>query len=242
MESGSYSYTGRVGFCGIFEHFSGFEFFLLPNRIHARPHAGKYRELTLLRLRGGRGFSLSLTLWLSRNALLINQNWKRKKTQMDNPRLLTRKKLFVLSVLVFVIDFVLISLLLSRQFYLVPPLTNTTPYFYLILVLAPAIFTITFYIRTQASISWRKWIFFTAAVSVLLCVFLIVTGPILYQYSKVDCQSATHSGLLVQYSCICQQETPEGQTHQAQVSCSLNGFTFSPLLQIRQQGKWQSIP
>jgi hypothetical protein len=29
-----------VGFCGIFEHFSGFEFFLLPSRIHARPHAG----------------------------------------------------------------------------------------------------------------------------------------------------------------------------------------------------------
>jgi len=23
-----------------FEHFSGFEFFLLSNRIHARPHAG----------------------------------------------------------------------------------------------------------------------------------------------------------------------------------------------------------
>jgi hypothetical protein len=29
-----------VGFCGIFKHFSGFEFSLLPNRIHARPHAG----------------------------------------------------------------------------------------------------------------------------------------------------------------------------------------------------------
>jgi len=29
-----------VGVCGIFEHFSGFGFFLLPSRIHARPHAG----------------------------------------------------------------------------------------------------------------------------------------------------------------------------------------------------------
>jgi hypothetical protein len=29
-----------VGFCGIFKHFSGFGFFLLPSRIHARPHAG----------------------------------------------------------------------------------------------------------------------------------------------------------------------------------------------------------
>ena len=31
--------TGRWGFCGIFEHFSGFEFFLLPSRVHARPTA-----------------------------------------------------------------------------------------------------------------------------------------------------------------------------------------------------------
>jgi hypothetical protein len=29
-----------VGFCGIFEHFPRFEFFLLPSIIHARPHAG----------------------------------------------------------------------------------------------------------------------------------------------------------------------------------------------------------
>jgi hypothetical protein len=31
--------AGRWGVCGIFEHFSDFEFFLLPNRIHARPSA-----------------------------------------------------------------------------------------------------------------------------------------------------------------------------------------------------------
>jgi hypothetical protein len=29
-----------VGFCGIFEYFPRFEFFLLPSRVHARPHAG----------------------------------------------------------------------------------------------------------------------------------------------------------------------------------------------------------
>jgi hypothetical protein len=31
--------TGRLGFCGIFEHFSGFEFFLLSSIVHARPAA-----------------------------------------------------------------------------------------------------------------------------------------------------------------------------------------------------------
>ena len=31
--------SGRVGFVAIFKHFSGFEFFLLSNIFHARPHA-----------------------------------------------------------------------------------------------------------------------------------------------------------------------------------------------------------
>jgi hypothetical protein len=32
--------SGFLGVCAIYKHFSGFEFFLLPNRIHAHPHAG----------------------------------------------------------------------------------------------------------------------------------------------------------------------------------------------------------
>ena len=31
--------TGQVGFVAIFKHFSGFEFILLSNRVHARPPA-----------------------------------------------------------------------------------------------------------------------------------------------------------------------------------------------------------
>jgi hypothetical protein len=32
--------TGRWGTVRLFEHFSGFEFFLVSNRVHAHPHAG----------------------------------------------------------------------------------------------------------------------------------------------------------------------------------------------------------
>ncbi len=39
--------TGRWGFCAIFEQFSGFEFFLLPNRVHARPSASNANRWTL---------------------------------------------------------------------------------------------------------------------------------------------------------------------------------------------------
>jgi len=31
--------TGRWGFCRVYEHFSGFEFSLLPSRVRARPSA-----------------------------------------------------------------------------------------------------------------------------------------------------------------------------------------------------------
>ena len=35
-----------MGFCGIFEHFPRFEFFLLPSIVHARPHAGEAGRYT----------------------------------------------------------------------------------------------------------------------------------------------------------------------------------------------------
>jgi hypothetical protein len=38
-----------VGFCGIFEHFPRFEFFLLPSIVHARPHAGNANRWALAR-------------------------------------------------------------------------------------------------------------------------------------------------------------------------------------------------
>jgi hypothetical protein len=33
--------SGFAGVCGIFKQFSGFEFFLLPNRVPVRPSASK---------------------------------------------------------------------------------------------------------------------------------------------------------------------------------------------------------
>jgi hypothetical protein len=40
--------TGRWGFCRIFKHFSGFEFSLLPNRVHARPSASNANRYVAL--------------------------------------------------------------------------------------------------------------------------------------------------------------------------------------------------
>ena len=45
-----------MGVCGIFKHFSGFEFFLLPNRIPARPYAGNASRWQELRVKTFCGF------------------------------------------------------------------------------------------------------------------------------------------------------------------------------------------
>ena len=37
--------SGRVGVGAVFEHFSGFEFFLLPNRVHAHLSASQRKPL-----------------------------------------------------------------------------------------------------------------------------------------------------------------------------------------------------
>jgi hypothetical protein len=39
MAAANKACTGRWGFGGFFEQFSGFGFFLLPNIVHARPSA-----------------------------------------------------------------------------------------------------------------------------------------------------------------------------------------------------------
>jgi cyclase len=66
--------TGRWGFCGIFEHFSGFEFSLLPSRIHARPSASNANR------------------WAAKQAEQINQKIKGK---MEVQRIGKRGYLFI---------------------------------------------------------------------------------------------------------------------------------------------------
>jgi len=56
-----------VGVCAIYEHFSGFKFFLLPNIVYARPLAG-----IPLRARGTSRKSLNL----SNKSLFKNYFWK----------------------------------------------------------------------------------------------------------------------------------------------------------------------
>jgi hypothetical protein len=45
-----------VGFCAVYKHFSGFEFFLLPGIVHARPHAGNASRWALGQCSKKRGY------------------------------------------------------------------------------------------------------------------------------------------------------------------------------------------
>jgi len=43
--------------CGIFKHFPGFEFILLPSRVHARPPAGNANRWAAFKKFANRGFA-----------------------------------------------------------------------------------------------------------------------------------------------------------------------------------------
>jgi hypothetical protein len=161
-------------------------------------------------------------------------------TQRQGTRL-TWNKTIVLVTSVFLVSAVVTLLLQSQSLYLVPPLTNGTPIFYLTLVLAPAVLTLILCARTRPSGFRISGVLLPVWTAVLFC-FYLALAPALFHYSAIDCHSVTRSGLLIQHACTCRLETPEGRAHGAQVNCSLDGFAFSPLLPVTEQGKWQAIP
>lgn len=152
---------------------------------------------------------------------------------------LTWNKAIVLVTFVFLVSAAVTILLQSQSLYLVPPLTNGTPIFYLALVLAPAALTLVLCARTRPSGSRLSGVLLPVWMGVLVCVYLALVGPALFRYSTIDCHSVTRSGWLVQHACTCRLETLEGR---AQVNCSLDGFAFSPLLPMTERGTWQPIP
>lgn len=151
---------------------------------------------------------------------------------------LTWNKTFVLVTSAFLAGAVVDFLLLSRRLYLVPPLTNVTPVFYLLLVSVPAAVTLTHCMRRRPSGSRINWVLLPIWLGVLFCLFLIV-APQIFFYSALDCQSVKHSGLFVQHGCTCRTYSIEAR---ALKTCSLEGFVLSPLLPVMEWGTWEPIP
>lgn len=160
----------------------------------------------------------------------------------QNVARLTWNKTILLVTSVFLVSTLATSLLQSRSLYLAPPLTNGTSIFYLILVSAPATLTLILCARKRPSGFRLTGILLLIWLGVLLCVNLALAGPALFRYSAIDCRSVTRSGWLVQHACTCHRKTPEGAAHREQADCLLEGFAFSPLLQLTEQGKWQTLP
>ena len=152
---------------------------------------------------------------------------------------LTWNKTIVLVTSVFLVSAIVTLLLQSQSLYLVPPLTNGTPIFYMILVLAPAVLTLILCARTRPSGFRISGVLLSVWTAVLFCLYLAL-APALFHYSAIDCHSVTRSGLLIQHTCTCRWEAHEGRAQE--VNCSLDGFAFSPLLPVTEWGKWQAIP
>jgi hypothetical protein len=102
---------------------------------------------------------------------------------------LTWNKTIVLVTSVFLVSAVVTSLLQSQSLYLVPPLTNGTPIFYLTLVLAPAVLTLILCARTRPSGFRISGVLLLVWTAVLFCLYLALVAPPLFHYSAIDCHS-----------------------------------------------------
>ncbi|PWH19523.1 MAG: hypothetical protein DDG58_04740 [Ardenticatenia bacterium] len=145
---------------------------------------------------------------------------------------LSWNKAIVLVTLVFLVGASVTAFLLSQALYLLPPLTNGTPAFYLALVLVPTILMLIRCARMHPSGLRISGVLLPVWIAVLTCFYLALLGPALFRYSAIECHSATRSGLLIHHACTCRVETYEGR---AQRDCSLDGFAWSPMLPLTAQ-------
>ncbi len=151
---------------------------------------------------------------------------------------LTWNKAILLVTGVFLISAAMTFPMLANALYLVPPLTNVTPVFYLVLASAPAVVTFILCARRRPAGFRFSGVLVMLWIAVLVIVYLAVTGPVLYRYTAIECHDSVRSGWVIHHPCTCRLVSSEGQ---AQADCSLDGFALSPLLPVTRRGGWQQV-
>ncbi len=157
--------------------------------------------------------------------------------QLQTTRL-TWNKTILLVTGVFLLSAAVTFVMLAKALYLVPPLTNGTPFFYLVLLSAPAVVTLILCARRRPAGFRFSGVLAAFWIAVLVMFYLALTGPVLYRYTAIECHASARSGWVIHHTCTCRWESYEGR---AQVDCSLDGFVLSPLLAVTQRGEWQPV-
>lgn len=164
---------------------------------------------------------------------LVSQDMSHPQTSR-----LTWNKTILLVTGVFLLSAAATFPMLANSLYLVPPLTNGTPFFYLVLVSVPPIVTLILCARRRPAGLRFSGMLVMFWIAVLVMVYLALSGPALYRYTAVECHGGVRSGWVIHHACTCRQISSEAR---AQADCSLDGFALSPLLSLTRQGNWQLI-
>jgi hypothetical protein len=145
---------------------------------------------------------------------------------------LTWRKTSLFIMLVFFVSIAIAIVMELHRFVLAFPLTLFTGYFYTAVLLLPAIVTFVICAWVRPTGPRMIIVLLPIYIAIFSCIYLAIMGPVIYlQYSisEINCQTFLQSGPVIHQDCICKIAGGSGPY---QVDCSLDGYTFSPLVQI----------
>ena len=117
--------------------------------------------------------------------------------------------------------------LMGRRVFLTPPMASYTIYFYLGIVLLPALTVFVVFARRRPTGSQTMLIVLPILVSVMTCFYFVLIAPAFYV--DIQCQSKEQTGLLVRLDCQCEYNTSAGT---AQAACTAEQLRPIPLMRL----------
>ena len=123
-------------------------------------------------------------------------------------------------------------ILMGRRVFLTPPIAAYTIYFYLGVVLLPALVVFVVFARRRPTGSRMMLIALPIFASLMACFYFVLIGPAFYV--DIQCQSQEQMGLIVHLDCQCEYNTSGGK---AQVACVADQIKPIPLMWLIEENR-----
>jgi hypothetical protein len=122
--------------------------------------------------------------------------------------------------------------MMRQRVFLAPPMAASTPYFYMAVVLLPAL--ITFLVGVGARPTGKRIMLAALPIfgGVIFVIYLVLIGPGFY--TDIQCQAASGSRSARRLDCSCRFEATSGK---ALVKCSADELVPLPLIRLVEE-KW----
>jgi len=148
-------------------------------------------------------------------------------SDMTQKRKPTWNRIGALTLVILVLSVLVGLWMMGHRFFLAPPMAASTPYFYMVVGLLPAL--ITFLIGAWARPTGKRTMLLALPIfgSLIFVFYLVLIGPGFY--TNIQCQVASGSKLVRHLDCNCLLETSSGK---GQVKCSADQLVTLPVIRL----------